>query len=213
MIMNGLKVPKGKYYPKEILIQKILHSYGYFPDYHIYGWSKSFGNLFYVIIYDSYYFNDICNKNASIEDIDECDTNYILIILIKKEDFDSFIWYRLFEDYSLEDNDYSVFEKSIIKLLKSKSPYIPDNLDSIPITEEVEEVERLYYDKLDNNESAKKELFKKIFKYNKECLEDAREAYISWVKEKEWEEEQRYYENEAYREAYNDDPEAVWNTD
>ena len=66
-----------------------------------------------------------------------------------------------------------------------------------------------YLKQLSIVESAMNNMQEQIDVYNEECEERRRDE-----EERYWEEEERrYYENEGYRSAFEDDPEAEWNID
>ena len=203
--MNVFFVPKGKYYPREVLLSKIIYSLGYI-DCNIYCTSKTFGNLMVIIIYDESFFeNGEYKKWIGVEDF------YMPVwkLLIKREYNGMGFEYSLFGANSNYASNY--YDDSILELLRSKFPCLPDTLDYSDLNSE--EAISLYEEKLKKASEKECELYEKIAEYHEKLIRERQEKLDEWMLAKHEEEMQRWFEKEGYRDAYDNNPDALWNTD
>ncbi len=204
--MNVFFVPKGKYYPEEVLLRKIINFLGY-DTYSLYSTSKAFGNLKVVILYDRNCFAD--DKYKEWIGVEDSWYMPVVKLLIQRDYNGKGFEYSLFGDNYVFPSYYH--DDSLLELLRSKYPYLPDNLDFYNLNSE--EAISLFNAKFEKAREKENELYEKIAKYHKDCLRE-QEEYEEWIRQQEYEEEIRtWFEEEGYRDAYDGDPSALWNTE
>lgn len=206
--MNVFFVPKGKYDPTDdVLYSQIIHSLGFGYEYNLFCTSITFGNLKVFILYDSE-----CFESGQYKEWIGVENSYfkpVLKILIQREYNGKGFEYSLFGYNNGFPSNYH--DDSILELLRSKFPYLPDNLDYSDLNSE--EAESLYDEKLEKASEKESELYEQIAKYHKELIRELQEEHDEMMLAQYEKETQRWFEEEGYRDAYDNNPDAIWNTD
>ncbi len=205
--MSTLFVPKGKFYPEDVLHSKIIHSLGLGYNYSLYSTSIPFGNLKVFILYDPE-----CFENGKYKEwigVEDSVNKPVLKILVQRDYNGMGFEYSLFgENYGFPSNNH---DDSILELLRSKFPYLPDNLNYFDLNSE--EAELLFNKKLEKASEKESELYEEIAKYHEELIREQQEERDERFLVRYEEETMRWFEEDGFRDAYDNNPDALWNTD